>query len=302
MEMVKKTPLVIYHGGCTDGCASAWVAWTAHNGEVDLYPGVYQNPPPLLEAEGRTVYVVDFSYKAPVMRELIERAASVTVLDHHKTAEAELDLLLADGTIFGVFDMDRCGALITWDWFFGPGASLSQRLPCPELIAEIDKHDRWLDDRDPFLILALRSYPHRLDPDKPDELMACWDALMTRPLGELREEGRSIHRYYRARVDETKQHAREVHIGDLEVPCVNAPYYLASDVAGELAATADCGVGAVWWQNQDGSVTFSLRSKGDVDVSEIAAQHGGGGHKGAAGFKVSWDTVTHRLAAVKADA
>jgi nanoRNase/pAp phosphatase (c-di-AMP/oligoRNAs hydrolase) len=31
---------------------------------------------------------------------------------------------------------------------------------------------------------------------------------------------------------------------------------------------------------------FSLRSLGDFDVSEIAKEFGGGGHKNAAGFKV----------------
>jgi phosphoesterase RecJ-like protein len=36
----------------------------------------------------------------------------------------------------------------------------------------------------------------------------------------------------------------------------------------------------------DGDVHISMRSKYDVDVRAIAARHGGGGHKNAAGFKV----------------
>ena len=36
----------------------------------------------------------------------------------------------------------------------------------------------------------------------------------------------------------------------------------------------------------DGDVHVSMRSKYDVDVRTIAARHGGGGHKNAAGFKV----------------
>jgi phosphoesterase RecJ-like protein len=38
-------------------------------------------------------------------------------------------------------------------------------------------------------------------------------------------------------------------------------------------------------EGEDGTLKVSLRSKGVVDVNEIAAQFGGGGHKKAAGFK-----------------
>jgi phosphoesterase RecJ-like protein len=37
----------------------------------------------------------------------------------------------------------------------------------------------------------------------------------------------------------------------------------------------------------DGDIHVSMRSKYDVDVRAIAARHGGGGHKNAAGFKVA---------------
>ena len=41
----------------------------------------------------------------------------------------------------------------------------------------------------------------------------------------------------------------------------------------------------------DGRFQYSLRSRGDFDVSELAKKHGGGGHKGAAGFVV--DELVH---------
>ena len=39
-----------------------------------------------------------------------------------------------------------------------------------------------------------------------------------------------------------------------------------------------------WWRGH-GVFNYSLRSKGDFDVSELAKRHGGGGHKNAAGFQ-----------------
>ena len=37
--------LCIYHGGCTDGIAAAWVVWRADPTYV-FYPGIYQQEPP----------------------------------------------------------------------------------------------------------------------------------------------------------------------------------------------------------------------------------------------------------------
>ena len=49
---------------------------------------------------------------------------------------------------------------------------------------------------------------------------------------------------------------------------------------------------ACYWDTPEGRV-FSLRSSSDgVDVSEIAKQFGGGGHKNAAGFKIAPEDKT----------
>lgn len=274
--------LCIYHGGCTDGVAAAWAVWKARP-NTRFYAGVYQQEPPWDQIDGANVLFVDFSYKQPVMREIVTRALSVEVLDHHKTARDDLQPLFDEGLVTGVFDMDRCGAMIAWDQFHDG--------PCPALLQAIDAQDRWLDSRDPELIMSLRSQPHRPANDEAAswrQLMRHWDYMMT-PQGtlELMTDGAAIHRYYRQRVDETKPHASPMRIGGYVVPAVNAPYYLASDVAGELAQDSACGIGAVWWRNSDGGVTFSLRSRGDVDVGVLATEYGGGGHAGAAGFKAS---------------
>jgi phosphoesterase RecJ-like protein len=52
-------------------------------------------------------------------------------------------------------------------------------------------------------------------------------------------------------------------------------------------------------RERDGGVKVSLRAKGDVDVSRIAAKFGGGGHPNAAGYSVpgSLDRATHDLLA-----
>lgn len=44
----------------------------------------------------------------------------------------------------------------------------------------------------------------------------------------------------------------------------------------------------------DGDIHVSMRSKYDVDIRSVAARHGGGGHKNAAGFKVAGPLHTVR--------
>ena len=43
---------------------------------------------------------------------------------------------------------------------------------------------------------------------------------------------------------------------------------------------------AMIWNVDKGNISISLRSKGDVDVAEIASKYGGGGHRPASGFHV----------------
>ena len=278
--------LCIYHGGCTDGVAAAWAVWSRFP-EWQFYPGVYQQEPPweLIDAV-QDVWLVDFSYKRAVIEKMAERAR-VHVLDHHRTARDDLAPLFEADVIHGKFDMERCGAMLAWDWFhYGS--------PRPALLEHIDARDRWITprprDNDP-IVMALRSHWHAVGagaaPDWP-ALMQRWSLLMrAAQLSKLATEGYAILRYFRQRVEETKPHATTMSLGPLEdVPVVNAPYYLASEVAGELAADSPSGIAAVWWANKDGSVTFSLRSRGEFDVGELATQYGGGGHPGAAGFRM----------------
>ncbi len=66
-----------------------------------------------------------------------------------------------------------------------------------------------------------------------------------------------------------------------------------------LRRTTEAEVTCVLKEEADGSVRVSLRSLGEVDVRCIAEQHGGGGHRFAAGFSstLSIDTLVARISA-----
>lgn len=281
-------PLCIYHGHCDDGFAAAWCVRKAL-GDVEFYPGVYQKDPP--PHENRDVIFVDFSYKRPVLDAMSRKANSILILDHHKTAAEDLADLQAPfgpgwkrhldnvyqdtcegigGKMYALFDMERSGAALAWD-FFVEG-------PRPEFIEYVQDRDLWrkvLPYGDEFTI-ALRSYPQ--DFAVLDRFVEGSGAAL------LIQEGHNIQRYYRLRVEELKRSAYAARIGQDRCYVSNAPYFAASEVAGELCERGDASFGACYFEAEQGRYQYSLRSRGDFDVSTIARKYGGGGHKNAAGF------------------
>lgn len=110
---------IIYHQtspktDCPDGIASAWVAYKAHpNADIEGCSYAYEKLP---EVEGyNLIIIVDFSFSKEVL-ETWANKAEVIVIDHHKTAMADLSTL--SERILKKFDMDECGATLAWKTFF----------------------------------------------------------------------------------------------------------------------------------------------------------------------------------------
>lgn len=275
--MIKK--LCIYHADCDDGFGAAWAVHKALGDDVEFYPATYQQDPP--DVAGRQVIIVDFSYKRPVLEKMAGTAQSILILDHHKSAAEDLEGYpeppsptednvgwLPDEGIHATFDMGRSGAMIAWQHF--------HQWPAPALIHYIQDRDLWrkqMTDGD-AVTMALRSYPKDFGK---------WSSLMGQT-NSLKQEGFAILRFFRATVDQVKLDATRDTIGGFDVPVCNVPRFLSSEVAGELAEGEP--FAAVYWDHPGGR-TYSLRSReGGMDVSEIAKEMGGGGHRNAAGFTV----------------
>src|SRR6267143_1545303 len=98
------SPVIVYHDKCHDGITALWVAkqrWP----DAEPYAGNYDVPPDLGRLAGADVVIMDFSWKRAAMALIKCMAASLLVLDHHKTAQDELA-----GLNGCEFDMERSGA------------------------------------------------------------------------------------------------------------------------------------------------------------------------------------------------
>lgn len=286
--------LCIYHGNCADGFGAAWSVWKKHPDAI-FYAGMYGKTKP--NCTGKNVYLVDFSYKADVLKEIVSEAKSVTIIDHHKTAKDDIQPLLDDGTINGIFDMAKSGAMLTWEWFH------KGETP-PRLIRHIQDRDLWKFELEKTreVQAAVFSYPYDFE---------TWDWLMSYcddddGFQSLVNQGAAIERKHFKDIEELLSVSmREMNIGGYVVWSANIPYTLASDACHSM-----CGKGMIdprdgygelnppvfaasYYDAKDGRI-FSLRSVGDFDVSAIAKKYGGGGHKNAAGFKmpIGWEGDT----------
>lgn len=268
-------PLILYHANCPDGFCAAWVAHRRYGDAADYLAVNYGQPPPAVT--DRHVRILDFSYKRPVMAELIRQARSVVVLDHHPTAAADLDGLADEfpDTALRVrplilFDQSKSGARLTWECIF-PGA------PPPWLVAYTEDRDlwRWQLPESRAINTALSSYPFDF---------AVWDQLDSIDPATLVPEGTTIVRYKQQLVDRACAQAHEIELAGHRVLAVNATCMI-SEIAGQLAQGRP--FGATYFIAKNGRQIWSLRSRnGGVDVAAIAAQYGGGGHRNAAGFEL----------------
>lgn len=305
-EMTK--PLCIYHGNCADGFTAAWAVWKRFGDAWDYHAGIYGNAPP--DVGARDVVIVDFSYKRRQLEEMRQRAASVAVLDHHKTAAEDLapggnfismsawanqpgdlfEKLLLDRAIDlnegarsvqVLFDMDRSGAGIAWDFFH-------HDKPRHPIVNYVEDRDLWR-----FALPQSRDFSANLF-SLPYDFHA-WDRVALamdddRKRQAFLDEGGAIERKHHKDVAELVGACkRRMFIGGVEVFAASLPYTLTSD-AGHLMAQGEP-FAACYWDTPEGRV-FSLRSTDDgADVSEIAKLYGGGGHKHASGFRVTYGNL-----------
>lgn len=261
--------LVIYHKDCYDGFGAAWVCKNVLKGETEFLPASYGDSVP--SVEGKHVYIVDFSYPRIVLEEMKLQAASLIVLDHHKTAEANLA-----GLEYCIFDMTRSGAMLAWNHFY-PN---TQDKKAPLLIQFVQDRDlwNWAMEYSSSINNWISSYPrdfnvwNKLDERLEDDFQHCY------------VEGWAIERYHMQKVEEILQQSKMINLDGYDVPVVNCPYAFGSDVGNQLLKKyPDAKFSAYYLDRGDGEQQWGLRSNG-FDVSEIAKQFGGGGHQRAAGF------------------
>lgn len=262
----------IYHGNCADGFTGAWIVRKVHP-DCTFIPGFYQTEPP--DVTDKIVYMVDFSYKRPVMEKIARQAKFVIHIDHHTTAIQDLEGF--NPSNFEKFyspENTESGAMLAWRYFF-------PKLDVPRFIQHIDDRDRWQ-----FKLPGTREIQANIF--SYDYTFENWDFLMQQSLDEQIKEGTAIERRMAKDIKELMGVVvRRMNIAGYNVPVANIPYQFGSDMCHALAKNESF---AAYYYDKPTGREFGLRSsEGAVHVGNIAVQFGGGGHEHAAGFRVSFE-------------
>lgn len=302
------THICFYHFPCNDGIASAWALSQSLPGAVmiGVKPGCKEiNPEHYV---GKHIYFADVCPGLDLLTTLLQTGNQVTILDHHISNQRILEEISEGVNLHITFDMNRSGCQITWD-HLNPG------LDRPWFIDYIGDRDLWKFDLEDSRVinLALSEFGYvsleGLSTLPDGTVSQNWDfihenliipgtiidqkhsRMMKRDLKKTVKASLSFNQV----IDDVEQHfCYTVWIG--------ATYgYLTSDFGHLLYKTPFpsgeemCDFAVVWSYRLDtNSWKYSLRSgkRGElsadeaVDVSQIAAHFGGGGHKAASGFEL----------------
>lgn len=276
--------LVIYHGDCPDGFGAAYAAWLALGDSADYLACKHGDPAP--DVSGRQVYILDFSFAPAVLEQMRAQADSITLLDHHKTAQDQLSCLSCGPKFSLLFDLQKSGARLAWEHFH-PGQAV------PYLIARIEDRDLWNwkfdDSRELLAVLDTRGFDFetwhalRLQADDPVARQA------------LVEQGSALRRQYEGLVASVAKGAFELTLLGHQTLAINAVSEFTSEL-GNILALRTGSFAVVFKIDSPEFVKVSLRSLRSFDVSRIAVQFGGGGHPQASAFRLPMSRFADFLA------
>ena len=269
---------VLYHADCRDGFGSAYAAWKKLGDEARYVACQHGRPVPELElTKETTIYVVDFSFDRNLLLEWSEKIGSLVVIDHHITAQENLQ-----GLPFAHFDMERSAAILTWRYFHGVDSEP------PAFLLHVEDMDLWL-----FKVEGTREVCAAIDSYQQD--FQIWDEFSHESACQrLRNEGAIILRFVEQQVRYICRERMLLDIGEhKQIPAVNTGIFVSECCAKLLKDHPDAPLSAAWFQVEPQRRIFSLRSrKGETDVADLSKKYGGGGHPSASGFSISVDDIS----------
>ena len=295
--------ITMFHANCFDGMTAAAIIYKEMNehstADLEFIPVNYGDITPeniddwRSRVDGCYLGIVDFSVPRDMLHKLAASSITVSWIDHHKGAFDDYEYNINEeihtqyDNISVHLDNARCGARIVWENLHPYRKSL--------LVTLIDDGDRWVNahlDQTRPLRMALAP----MLADQTEAGIAKWAELLDDDdkVLALIEQGKPMVSAYDAELDKLFEQVLPCSINQHLGLAVNAPRKYISEIGHRMAErTGTYGFVFSIGVTKDGKPTVycSLRSVGDFDVNAMAKLFGGGGHKNAAGFECSMDTL-----------
>lgn len=282
--------IVLYHGNCADGFGSAFCVWLYYKrtwgkdsvfAQKIVYKPCFYSTEPLkdefiTELTGKNILMCDFSYKYDQLVQIINVCNTFMILDHHKTSAEDLKSINSE---LKIFDQNRSGAGITWDFFF-------PSIPLPTFLTYIQDRDLWTRSLKQTDAFSTYLHAQKFDFELFEEFLNDTKLAEVIQIGQMWSEYRDI--LIQNIIKRVSYVIQEIDSEYKIVLYLNTADFV-SDVANKLFTRYPFGdFSAIHSYDLHRNITyFSLRSTSErSDVSLIAQRLGGGGHRNASGLGI----------------
>lgn len=305
---------VVYHRADWDGLLSNEVCkfFLPNTFEkVDSYGWDYGLPVPKeLPGDYDSIFIVDLSVPELMDRPRIPNR--VVWIDHHLSAIEKYDLLTDDDPFAGL-RVDGVGACrLCWHYFSRENGErwsaptktdfFERRIVEPRLIRLAGEYDVF-DHRDPDAITLQYGLTAITDQEFGYLIQQQFGVFLPPEVPRMNYLEVALSAGHNARRYQEKTDAMLVKQFSGDVFFEGLKFLAANGVKGSLAFTAalrpDHDALMAWrYSAESGKVVVSLYNPPgkDHDLAAIAKRYGGGGHRGACGFRVSIESMAYILA------
>lgn len=285
-----------FHHNDADGyCSAYWVKEFVHK-KIEFIEMDYNKEFPLDSIKkDEQIFIVDFSIKPDIMRKLLKITKDVTWIDHHISAIKDYENFekIIDGEYYDISGIRESGIAacsLTYMYFYnnwedhicniGSDMQLMEEKIVPEFTRLIADRDVWkfkYGDKTREYCAGLMAYD--LNPESED-----WERV--KDIMIIQQEGQRILKYLK--VTDTKN----VQSNGFEIQfwghkCI----VLNSATRGSEqfdSVSKDYDMMMIFAIKGDEVITSIYTEKKGIDCSVLAKKYGGGGHKGASGFVMSY--------------
>lgn len=262
--------VVCYHHNDSDGKMAAAVV-------ASIYPNAefreinYNQEFSFDGLKDAMVIVVDFSF--PDMELLKKSCKLLCWIDHHESVLRTQEKTWCSEEIDGLREIGECGALLAWQWFYPHEAT-------PRAIELVNDYDLWIKK-----IPETDRFNERISLQKFSKVF--WLPLLKdgEHIDKLIQEGAILLNQKKKRVTDS------IHKGMKKklIKSIDNVFWVNSSpmdvsLAGSEILKKGYDIAIMYFVDKD-KIIFGMRSN-KYDVSEIAMEFGGGGHKTAAGFSL----------------
>jgi len=300
---MEKRNVIIYHKDCMDGLASAYLmnfylkikAYERSESFGNIFiPMQYgESFKDFIKEneinENDNIYFVDFSLKRDTMKDLINMVNFVTIIDHHETAQNELQGLQDQfDNIDLIFNMNKSGAMLTYEYITKRKVIVDNS----EIFEYIQDRDLWKwelkNSKEVSEFLMFKIIPNSID--SFSKIINNYTINDMIEVGKILLEKKEIDVDSKTKIDKLK----EVKIkGETFLIC-NATSNISE--IGNTICKKHNKKACMYFILPNNDVVLSFRSLCELgSINDTAVKLGGGGHPLAAGATVSLETLVKIL-------